>query len=230
MGVFATLNGAMARRPLAAAMVVTTGKAALADIMTQTIIEGTPPTEVDKRRALLFAAFGFGYQGCAQYYMYSKLYERLFPGNALRNVAAKVLASNLISDPVFFFPTFYTMREVINRGEFNASCVSDGVAKYAQNWQTDIFNSWMIWFPGYGLTYGVMPVHLRMPTVAAVSFGYVCLLSFTRGKFSAEEKLSAATVVATAAAVGDVKVPPDSAPTVTDMPTPQPIPVREGKK
>ena len=75
MGVFATLNGAMARSPLAAAMVVTTGKAALADIMTQTIIEGTPPTELDKRRALLFAAFGFGYQGCAQYYMYSKLYH-----------------------------------------------------------------------------------------------------------------------------------------------------------
>ena len=29
----------------------------------------------------------------------------------------------------------------------------------------------------------MVPPHLRMPWIAVVSFGYVCLLSFTRGTF-----------------------------------------------
>ena len=36
--------------------------------------------------------------------------------------------------------------------------------------------------PGYTGAF-VMPPHLRMPWIASVSFGYVCLLSFTRGDY-----------------------------------------------
>ena len=61
----------------------------------------------------------------------------------------------------------------------------------------------MIWFPGYGLTYGVMPVHLRMPTIAAVSFGYVCLLSFTRGAYNSDS--DSATAVKMVEVVADVE-------------------------
>ena len=32
----------------------------------------------------------------------------------------------------------------------------------------------------------VMPTHLRMPWIAGVSFGYVCLLSLTRGSYQEE--------------------------------------------
>ena len=44
--------------------------------------------------------------------MYNKVFESLWPGRGLMPTVCKVLASNGISDPLFFFPTFYTMREV----------------------------------------------------------------------------------------------------------------------
>ena len=61
----------------------------------------------------------------------------------------------------------------------------------------------MIWFPGYGLTYGVMHVHHRMHTIAAVSFGYVCLLSFTRGAYNSDS--DSATAVKMVEVVADVE-------------------------
>ena len=45
-------------------------------------------------------------------WMYNKIFESLWPGRGLMPTVCKVLASNGISDPLFFFPTFYTMREV----------------------------------------------------------------------------------------------------------------------
>ena len=39
---------------------------------------------------------------------------------------------------------------------------------------------------GAQVVFGFLPVHLRMPGVAAISFGYVCLLSFTRGAYEAD--------------------------------------------
>ena len=44
--------------------------------------------------------------------MYNKVFESLWPGRGLMPTVCKVLASNGVSDPLFFFPTFYTMREV----------------------------------------------------------------------------------------------------------------------
>ena len=41
-----------------------------------------------------------------------------------------------------------------------------------------------MWLPGHMVTYGLMPMHLRMVWIAAVSFGYLSLLSFTRGSRS----------------------------------------------
>ena len=55
--------------------------------------------------------------------------------------------------------------------------------------QADWVNSWSIWFPGYAAVYGLLPVHLRMPGVSVISFGYVCLLSFTRGAYKSDAKV-----------------------------------------
>ena len=186
MNVLRACNSAMARRPVATAMAVTSGKAMLADAMVQTQVEKCE--KLDLRRVALFGSFGFAYQGCFQYWMYNKLFERLWPGKGAKSVVSKILASNLISDPVFFFPTFYAFREGLNdRGPKDwgspGRWVTQGLANYEANWQTDWVNSWTIWFPGYAVNFGLLPVHLRMPFIACVSFGYVSLLSFTRGPY-----------------------------------------------
>ena len=45
------------------------------------------------------------------------------------------------------------------------------------------------------MTYGVLPPHLRMPWIALLSFGYLGVLSFTRG---GDERIIAERIIAAA--------------------------------
>ena len=137
---------------------------------------------VDRKRMAMFFAFGAGYQGCAQYWMLNHWFEWWFTAHRF-STAKKVLAANLIADPVFFFPTFYSLKEILATGECTRETVPAALAKYRSNLFEDIRNSWMIWFPTHMVTYALVPIHLRMPWVACVSFGYVGLVSMMRGAF-----------------------------------------------
>ena len=177
------LNAVAQRNPLKTSLGVTSTKACLADLFTQNKIERRE--HVDPQRLATFTLFGFVYQGGIQYWMVNVLWERLFPGSGLVPAAQKILAMNLISDPVFFFPTFYTMRTVLasphDALHSPYSVVSTALRLYKERCFEDWRNSWVIWIPGHMITYGVMPMHLRMPWVASLSFSYMCILSYTRG-------------------------------------------------
>ena len=43
----------------------------------------------------------------------------------------------------------------------------------------------MVWIPGHTVTYGMMPPAFRLPWMSFLSFGYVGLLSMTRGTMEA---------------------------------------------
>lgn len=97
---------------------------------------------------------------------------------------SQVLASALVADPVLFFPVFYTFKESLNRPAqrvFQLDTVRAALRNYQNNCLSDVRNSVCIWLPGHCITYGLLPTHLRMPWIAALSFGYVSLLSLTRG-------------------------------------------------
>lgn len=81
--------------------------------------------------------------------LYNKVFERLFPGSRLKNALWKAFLANSIADPVFFFPTFYTMREVISTGALSVDCMRKGLAKYSENYWDDWLNSWSIWIPAH---------------------------------------------------------------------------------
>ena len=66
--------------PFALSLLTATGKTAAADAMTQRCIEGRPA--IDARRLALFTAFGFGYLGIAQYWLYTIQFARWFPAAA----------------------------------------------------------------------------------------------------------------------------------------------------
>ena len=179
---FISLNGRMREHPLKASIIVTAGKAGAADLMVQTAFEQRE--NLDRRRLLTFFLFGGGYQGCFQYWVFNCWFERWFPGRALWPTVQKVLAANLIADPVFFFPTFYTLKEALARPPSEAlrfDTVRVALSKYYDHCLVDWRNTWGVWLPGHLVTYGLMPMHLRMTWIAAVSFGYLSLLSFTRG-------------------------------------------------
>ena len=80
--------------------------------------------------------------------MHVNISHRHNAGNALRMTVTKILATNAIVDPVFFFPTFYTMREVLNVPCFAdvdpITCARLALAKYRDNCLEDWRNSWVI--------------------------------------------------------------------------------------
>lgn len=174
-----SLNEHIRARPIAASIAITASKAAAADLMVQTVLEQRH--EVDWRRTSTFLIFGGCYQGCFQYFIFNNLFERLFPGRAMIATVQKILAANLVADPIFFFPTFYTLKEALATSTLRPQTVRNALSKYYDNCLIDWRNTWATWLPGHVITFA-LPTHLRMPWIAAVSFGYVSLLSWTRGE------------------------------------------------
>ena len=176
-------NSFMKRNPLATSLVVTTVKAAAADLMVQTVVEGKSLQTIDTKRTSLFALFGLAYQGAYQFGIITKLLPRLLPGlaTAPSTVLKRTLAFNLVHDPLVYFPVFYTMKETMRTDRLSKETVSDALAFYYRNCTSDWFNTWVIWLPGHAVTF-YLPPHLRMPWIASVSFVYLSVLSFTRGE------------------------------------------------
>mmetsp|Transcript_29976 Transcript_29976/g.41845 ORF Transcript_29976/g.41845 Transcript_29976/m.41845 type:complete len:239 (+) Transcript_29976:57-773(+) len=187
-----SLNAWAQRRPLLASVLSTTSKAWAADLFVQKVVEKRD--RIDLRRSVLFASFAMTYQGLFQYATFNTLGTYIWPGQGLRAVVSKVIGVNFFLDPVFFFPSFYTMKELVNVNVTDgrkleiSQALSDGMKKYRQNCYQDWFNTWVMWVPGHIITFGVVPPHLRMPWVAALSFSYMCVLSFSRGDYSLPPK------------------------------------------
>eukprot|EP00529_Nitzschia_sp_RCC80_P029634 CAMPEP_0113456380 /NCGR_PEP_ID=MMETSP0014_2-20120614/8856_1 /TAXON_ID=2857 /ORGANISM="Nitzschia sp." /LENGTH=319 /DNA_ID=CAMNT_0000347829 /DNA_START=222 /DNA_END=1181 /DNA_ORIENTATION=+ /assembly_acc=CAM_ASM_000159 len=187
--------------PFASAVIITTVNAFCADLMTQLVLERSAGAALawNWQRTALFGTFGFVFQGFCQYAIVNLVWERLFPGTSKRAVAFKVCGMNFVSDPMFFFPAFYLFKQILvlqaggagaaaaavaeGTGRLAAvtSFVSSALSSYQQNAWQDWKNSWMVWFPGHAVTYGVMPKHKRIPWIAFLSFFYMCILSLTRG-------------------------------------------------
>ncbi|CAB9523532.1 Mpv17 / PMP22 family [Seminavis robusta] len=168
------------RHPFSSAVAITTVNAILADLLTQLVFEGTT-NPWNPKRTLVFGAFGFLYQGMVQYAIVNLVWEKVFPGTSKRAVVSKICAMNLFSDPLFFMPTFYIFQEAMTTGTVGWATVKAALLAYKGNCFMDWRNSWMVWFPGHAVTYGVMPTHKRIPWMAFLSFFYMCVLSITRG-------------------------------------------------
>ena len=55
---------------------------------------------------------------------------------------------------------------------------------------------WKIWVPAQAINFAFVPRHMRIPFVAAVSFGWTVVLSVMQGKFDAARLEAAAEVAA----------------------------------
>ena len=66
-------------------------------------------------------------------------------------------------------------------GQFDLPTVSEGLERYQQNVATDMLNCWKLWVPMQAINFSVVPVHMRVPFAAGVSFVWSCILSALRG-------------------------------------------------
>ena len=60
-----------------------------------------------------------------------------------------------------------------------------------ENIVSDMFNCWKLWVPCQALNFSIVPVHMRVPFAAGVSFVWSCILSALRGDMKPLSKAAA---------------------------------------
>mmetsp|Transcript_18424 Transcript_18424/g.43009 ORF Transcript_18424/g.43009 Transcript_18424/m.43009 type:complete len:269 (-) Transcript_18424:107-913(-) len=178
--------------PLASAFLTCGVKASLADTVAQTrtglaissaleesdgsdtlSVEATSP--FDSRRNVAFLLYGGLYQGMAQEIIFNEGFPLVFGhGTDAVTVLSKVACDSFLVTPLLCLPVAYVVKSVI----FDYS-IQEALSRYVD----DVINNklliryWSLWGPMQCLTFGVVPEHLRIAFIAAISFIWVIIFS-----------------------------------------------------
>ena len=156
---------------------LTSFKTALADAWTQRVIERKLMKDVDLRRVGIFALYGLLYLGAVQYCLWAILFPRLFPGAATtRSVLCQVAIDQGLHWPFAAIPAFHIMKGLGERRS-----VLSSLRSCREVWWEDVKACWAVWVPAGLINFSAMPIALRVPFAAFVSFGYTAFVSFRRG-------------------------------------------------
>ena len=168
---------------------LTTGlKTTAADAFAQKVIEKRQ--DIDWRRNAMFTTFGFFYLGGFQYYLYNVKFVQWAPmfkrnfghyGSAM----IQVFLDQFVHHPLLYFPTFYALKATIEQRP-----LIEGRNSAVTRYQAEISDSckalWAVWVPAQIVNFTFVPTHLRIPFVAATSFGWTVILSVMQGSFDAK--------------------------------------------
>jgi len=184
------------RKPFATNIIIATVKTSIADIVVQIASGNNSFDTFDFKRNAVFTAFGFGYLGIAQWFIYVTVFTRVCPHAVRfsnlpfkekltdklgqRDLFKQVLLDNFVHYTFIYFPVFYTFKELIQGGGLSKETVSAAMSKYYNNCVMDNAAMWSLWIPCDVIIYAV-PVWLRLPINHAVSAAWTIILSWMRG-------------------------------------------------
>lgn len=176
------------------------------------IVQRSEEKEIDRKRILSFACFGF-VQGCVAWTAFVKVFSKLTPGSVrfsnlslaekLTNrqgqidVIKQTILDNFVYTPLIFFPIFYSCKSCIQseHGEHGDLCsrLREAVGQYYDNLVDDNVASCKIWLWGDLLIFTV-PAWMRMPVFQGVNFGFSVVLSHMRGSSEPNTQITAGAV------------------------------------
>lgn len=174
---------------------IATVKTAAADLLAQTVISGSPLTEIDLQRSFLFCLFGAVYLGAFQYAYQVQVFKQLFDVDKFTNQSwaeklkdipgLKALAAQTGLDltvlTLVYLPCFYIFKAVVFSGSLDpAIWCSTGIDNYQTNFSKDEADLIKVWMPADLICFSV-PLYLRLPVRHVVSFVWTAYLSFARG-------------------------------------------------
>ena len=128
----------------------------------------------------VFSSFGLCYLGAFQYVQYTLWFPRLFPGSSASVVVKRVAFDQIINTGMWYYPLFYMVQSCVMHGAVSLDLVASGLQRYRVNIATDMCNCWKLWVPAQLVNFSVVPVHLRVPYAAGVSFVWSCVLCAER--------------------------------------------------
>ena len=177
------INRFMMQYPKQTSVGATCLKTLGADLLVQIMIDKNSINNIDWTRAAVFGTFGFFYLGIFQYWLYNTKYFKWFPGVSFKSTIQKVALDQFIKHPVLYWPTFYFLQTSLNERKMDIQTIKSAGNIYKTNIVSDMKAMWTVWIPTQCITFGLMPLHLRLPFIASVSFFWCCLLSFMHGKY-----------------------------------------------
>ena len=144
-------------------------------------------TPFEKRRNFAFLLYGGLYQGMAQEIIFNEVFPKLFgQGTDFFTVLSKVSFDMFVVSPFICLPVAYLVKSVIFQ-----YTVGEALARY----KDDVMNNgllvkyWSLWGPVQCLTFGVIPVHLRIAFIAVISFFWLIIFSSVAAKGQKEREL-----------------------------------------
>jgi len=179
--------------PIVFAVTATCIKTTAADFLAQKLKNGDEG--MDWRRLAGFTLYGAIYLGLFQFWLYTEVYTKMFPGaqvfaakSLVQKFADPVGAMSILRQvsmeafvhwPLAFVPSYYVMQEIVN---YKAFRLSNLVGKIKENWWDDMKMCWSIWLPAATFNFGTLPVAWQVPFTTVVGFAYTTILSIRRGK------------------------------------------------
>lgn len=175
--------------PLTSAFVTCGIKASAADLVAQKRAASLTETdeEIEKRRNFAFFLYGGLYQGMAQEILFNEIFPKIFgQGTDIITVISKVSFDMLVVSPFLCLPVAYLVKSVI----FQYS-VGEALARYTDDVMKNglLLKYWSLWGPVQCMTFGVVPVHLRIAFIAVISFFWLIIFSSVSAKGQREREL-----------------------------------------
>ena len=172
--------------PYISSFLVTGMKGSFADAVAQISGSNSSSTTDDNNdnkfdivRNIAFIMYAGGYQGCAQYFIYNKVFPIWFgSGSQLTTVMKKVAFDLLVLTPTLCLPCAYLTKAIIYNG-IGFKSLKQGLKDYWHDAKHNglVLKYWMIWGPVQSLTFSVVPVHWRISFIASISFFWLIILS-----------------------------------------------------
>lgn len=141
---------------------------------TAAVDDDGPRRAIDARRNVAFVLYGGLYQGIAQFVIFNRIFPLVFgDGTDVATVASKVLFDNAFVSPFLCLPVAYLVK-----GAVYQFTLEEASSRYVRDLRDGLLvKYWCFWIPAQSLTFGVVPPHLRIAFIAAVSFFWLVVFS-----------------------------------------------------
>jgi len=159
--------------PLQAAVLTCGVKASVADGIAQ--VRSKSDYDIEFRRNLAYILYGGIFIGAFCHYEYDVIFPLLFgTEHNLITSLKEVVFDNFISGPLLWLPPAYLMKALV----YDYS-LGEGLQKYVDDVTKNglLQKYWTIWLPAQSVSFTVVPDHLRVAFMAAVSFFWFILFS-----------------------------------------------------
>lgn len=183
-GILGGINAFYLSYPFISAVTTCSVKGFLADFIAQKRNsadgdnnETKPSTKVpfSFRRNAAYILYGGGILGVFCDIMYNAVYPFLFGGlDGIVQLIAIVTFDNFVTAPLLWLPPVYFVRAILY-----GDPLKSGFRKYIDDIKLRglLTKYWAIWWPAQIVNFSVVPAHLRIAFMAAVSFFWLIILS-----------------------------------------------------